>query len=160
MKNILIPTDFTVESLEILKTALREEEAEKVNITLVYGANISTSISDLLFFSKSACISKLREDDFCEALAIIENKFSEKIHHLDTDIFTGGTKSAFINFLEANQIEKVYVPRENNALSINRKNGFNLVPYLKKSNLESCEVDYTSSQEPAKGFQLSRLLMP
>lgn len=160
MKNILIPTDFTVDSLELLKVALQNEKEEKINVTLVYGASLSSSICDLLFFSKSACISKLRETDFCEALSIIENKYSERINKIYTDLFMGNTISAFHNFLEGNSIDKVYLPLRDDILKINKTKGFNLLPYLKKSNIEIQEIDYRKATNASEDLQLSRLLIP
>ncbi len=160
MKNILIPTDFTVDSLELLKIALQNEKEDKIKITLVYGVSLSNSICDLLFFSKSACIDKLREDDFCEALSIIENKHSDKIYRIDTELFIGHTVAAFHNFLEGNQINKAYVPLRNDILKINKAKGFNLVPFLKKSNIETQEIDYRKATNTSEGLHLSRLLIP
>lgn len=159
MKNILIPTDFTVDSLELLKVAVQNEPEERIRVTLVYGASLSNSICDLLFFSKSACLDKLRDSDFCEALSIIQNKYSKKIHRIDTELFWSHSIAAFHNFLEGNAIDKVYVPLRDDILKINKNRGFNLVPYLKRSNIETQEIDYSKTTSINEGPQLSRLLI-
>ncbi|WP_037318749.1 hypothetical protein [Salegentibacter sp. Hel_I_6] len=159
MKNILIPTDFTVDSLELLKIAIQNEPEERIRVTLVYGASLSNSICDLLFFSKSACLDKLREPNFCEALSIIQNKYSKKIHRIDTELFMSHSTAAFHNFLEGNAIDKVYVPLRDDILKVDKSKGFNLVPYLKKSNLETQEIDYRQAANINEGQQLSRLLI-
>lgn len=48
-KNILIPIDFTIESLNTLKFALEENKNEQLTVVLMYATHLSDSITELLF---------------------------------------------------------------------------------------------------------------
>ncbi|MEH6679912.1 MAG: hypothetical protein V7724_05155 [Sediminicola sp.] len=160
MQHILIPTDFTVDSLEILTIALEGEKSQNLNITLVYGAHLSSSITDLLFFSKSSFIEKLQEPDFNEALAIIRNKYADRINSLRMDLFLGRTHGGFRDFVERNGITKVYIPKSEALLRVDGKKGFNLLPFLRNIDVESKEINYNRVGQNSNDISLSKLLIP
>lgn len=53
-KTVLIPTNFEINSLKLLKEFLTNDlgDTTKVNIILLKGVNLSSSITDLLFFKE------------------------------------------------------------------------------------------------------------
>ncbi len=108
--SILIPTDFTVASLNLLKQALKDHKDEKRNYILVFECNLGDSITDLLFLSKTTLISSYANETFNEGLDILKSRFSEVIDSIRIEPFYGFTKAAFRNFTDANQVEKAYVP--------------------------------------------------
>ncbi len=77
-RTILIATDYSLESLNILKKVMREKEAsedrDQYDILLVSGYDTGDSIRDLLFNTKSTIFNKLRPQEFCEAYGIIKIK--------------------------------------------------------------------------------------
>ena len=75
MKTVLIPTDFSIESLNTVKGALKQCEGENTNLILVYGVYLSDSITDLLFFSKPKYLSTLQSEKFTQACEILKNKY-------------------------------------------------------------------------------------
>lgn len=159
MKNILVPTDFTVDSLVLLKKAI-ENEDEKLNLTLVYGKFLSTSISELVFFSKSKILNSLENQSFKEARGILENRYFSRINTLRTDIFFGKNQSAFENFLKGNKIDKAYIPDDPKSLHPQLKKGFDLIPYLKRSDLELTEIAYSNHTPVTIEETLAKLLIP
>ena len=159
MKIILIPTDFTADSLSILKNALNSEKDEKVNIILGYGKRLSWSISDLLFYSTRSIIKELEDDDFSEAKEIIMNKYSSKINSLRVEIFHGLNQNAFDNFIKGNQINYSVIPETDDAMDFKHKQGFDIVPFIKKSNVSVETVSYTREYATsAEGNRLFKLL--
>lgn len=142
-KTILIPTDFTVESLNLVKQSLIDHQDEKINIILVHCVNMSNTITDLLFFSKNKIIEKLSQESFQEGCSILINRFSDNINSFRKELFSGYNQSAFNNFIEANQIDKIYIPEEYE-FKFNNEISENIMPYIKKTNLKKVSVNWES----------------
>jgi hypothetical protein len=134
-KTILIATDYSLESLNILKKVLKEknatEENTQYNILLVSGYDMGDSIRDLLFNTKGTVFNKIRSKEFCDAFSIIKNKYPHLINKIVCDVFTGSFQRAFNNYLTAENIEEAYYA--NTLKDKNTKGKFDLIPYLKKA---------------------------
>tara|TARA_R110002051_G_scaffold1700_3_gene9622 strand:+ start:12009 stop:12488 length:480 start_codon:yes stop_codon:yes gene_type:complete len=131
MKKILIPTDFTVESLNVLKYVLEHHSEKKIHIVLVHGTMLPDSISELLFFRKNVFMESLMSDAFCEAKDIIANKFFSKIHRIETELYFGFNRSALQKFIEAHHITEAYIPTNYTFKKVNKKS-FDFIPQIKK----------------------------
>jgi hypothetical protein len=132
-RTILIPTDFSISSLNLVRYAIERNPDDTLNIVFVTGISLSESITDLLFFSKKEIIENLENNDFREACQIIRNRYQSVISSMRTALFTGFTQAAFSNFLEGNQIDEIYLPQNNNLEYKGRT--FNPVPFMERSNL-------------------------
>lgn len=152
IKNILIPTDFTVESLNLVKSFLKQKKSDFVcNIILLHGTTLSDSITDLLFFSKSRAIESLSNKAFEEACDIIRNKYDSQINIVKKDIFTGKNQAAFDHYIAANKIDEAYIPSDYTSGRTDGKS-FDLIPYIKKSSLHVKEVKWRNTEAvPEKG---------
>lgn len=135
IKTILIATDFSLESLNILKKVLKEKNSRneeiQYNILLVSGYDMGDSIRDLLFTTKGTVFNKIRSKEFCDAYAIIRNKYPHLINKILCDVFTGSFQRAFNNYLNAAQVEEAYYTTTLRDKSTKGK--FDLMPYLKKA---------------------------
>ncbi|WP_449400115.1 hypothetical protein [Chryseobacterium wanjuense] len=153
-KTILIATDYSLESLNILKKVLRKKDASEdqnqYNILLVSGYDMGDSIRDLLFNTKSAIFNKLRPLEFCEAYEIIRNKYPHLINKIVCDIFTGSFQRTFNNYVKAENIEEAYY---STSIRSTEKGKFDLIPYIKKCEyLESHEISVEVRESlPEKG---------
>lgn len=156
MRKILIPTDLSVNSLILLERAL-DDCQQLTNIVLVYGASLSSSITELLFYSKEDYLEELKSETFNKAITIIENKHEDVINSLTIDIFFGGTKNAFNNFIEGQKITHAYLPSDGRTLKCKRKNVFNIVPFLKDSEIEIINVEYPTAMNVVSNNTLARL---
>jgi len=153
-RTILIATDYSLESLNILKKVMREKDASEdpnqYNILLVSGYDTGDSIRDLLFNTKSTIFHKLRPKEFCEAYTIIKNKYPHLINKIVCDIFTGSFQRTFNNYVKAENIEEAYY-----SASIKSKGDgkFDLIQYIKKcKDLDSHEISVASQEHlPEKG---------
>lgn len=132
-KTILIATDYSLESLNILKKVLREKDAaedqNQYNILLVSGYDSGDSIRDLLFNTKTTVFNKIRPAEFCDAYEIIKNKYPHLINRITCDIFTGSFQRTFNQYVEAGNIEEAYY---SNSIKSRGNGKFDLVPYIKK----------------------------
>lgn len=137
MKKILLfPTDFSIESLTLVKAALPQLDARyNYELLLVYGQIGSDTITDMLFQSRSKQIAALSSPAFEEALAILKNKYGALIAGIRKDIVSDYGQRAFNNYLDANGVDMAFVP-ENADLISKRKNSLDLVPMIYKSKVE------------------------
>ncbi|ANF50765.1 hypothetical protein A0O34_09640 [Chryseobacterium glaciei] len=132
-KTILIATDYSLESLNILKKVLKEKDAREeeiqYKILLVSGYEMGDSIRDLLFTTKSTIFNKIRPQEFVDAFGIIRNKYPHLINKIVCDIFTGSFQRTFNNYVNAENIEEAYYSP---AIKSKGKGKFDIVPYIKK----------------------------
>jgi len=154
-KTILIATDYSLESLSVLKKVLKEKETAndgiKYNIMLVTGYDMGDSIRDLLFTTKTMILNKVRTQEFYDACSIINNKYPNIINKIVFDVFTGSMQRAFNNYIEAANIEEAYFSSN---LKTKARNGkFDLIPYIKKSKILAIQDIHTEVFEavPEKG---------
>lgn len=141
-KTILIATDYSLESLNILKKVLKEKDTSgdqnQYNILLVSGYDMGDSIRDLLFNTKSTIFGKIRPQEFCDAYGIIKNKYPHLINKIVCDIFTGSFQRTFNNYVKAENIEEAYY---SSSIVSKGKGKFDIIPYIKKcKELQSREI--------------------
>lgn len=140
-KTILIPTDFSIESLSLLKVALEEHPDEQLDILLVYGYLLPQSISELLFYSPARILDKLETEDFKEAGSILRNKAGSRIRSMKKVLFTGHTKSAFNSFLRFHNVDEVVIPVKQLALK-GHKQARDLAPFLNGAKTQKLFVSW------------------
>lgn len=135
VQTILVPTDLRVASLNTLKLALEFLNGVDVRVVLMYAEDLkSSSITDLLFYSRRTRIGNTVSAEFKEALEILQNRFEAKLSgNIIIERFHGYTVSALNNFIDANRIETVFVPKTYQ-LIINQKS-YNPLPLIKKLKL-------------------------
>lgn len=141
-KTILIATDYSLESLNILKKVLKEKEASgdqnQYNILLTSGYDPGDSIRDLLFNTKTSVFNKIRPEEFCDAYGIIRNKYPHLINKIICDVFTGSFQRTFNQYVKAGNIEEAYYA---SSIRSKGKGKFDLIPYIKKcKDLRSHEI--------------------
>jgi hypothetical protein len=141
-KTILIATDYSLESLNILKKVLKEKDASEdqnqYNILLVSGYDMGDSIRDLLFNTKSTVFNKIKPQEFNDAYGIIKNKYPHLVNKVICDIFTGSFQRTFNNYVKAENIEEAYYSP---SIKSKGKGKFDLIPYIKKcKDLNSHEI--------------------
>lgn len=112
MKNILIPTDFSIKSLKLAGAAVRRYESEKLNIILAHALQSDNSISGLLMLHKRQVIHKIYTDEFMEACEIVKNKYNSNIERIKVEFYYGSTKAYLNNFLDARSIDAIILAND------------------------------------------------
>ncbi|HEV7348576.1 hypothetical protein [Telluribacter sp.] len=159
-KTILIPTDFTIESLNTVKGALRQLEGEKVDLVLVYSAHLTDCITDLLFFSKRKYLDEQQNAKFKEACEILKNKYASQLNSFCLDLFTGINQNAFENFLLGKKVETIFIPKSYR-MKLTNKWCFDLLPYCRKCSLQYVEIDWNENRNvPDQGSIAELFLVP
>ena len=160
-KKIVIPTDYWVRSLNLVRHAMDMSEAERVRIILLYGIVLTDSITEMLFFSKWSFLEKVETREFVSSCKLLHNKYYSRIESISVDIFTGLSQAAFNNYLDGNGIEEAYVPTQ---YSWQHKDSrcVDLLPYFEKCKLPCREIRWEESVEltPEAADQLETLFFP
>lgn len=141
-KKILIPTDFSIESLNVLKTFLQKDTTqEQYDVVLSCGYYLSESITDLLFFSKYKILRGLNTDAFMDAVSIIQNKYANALRSVNVDLFTGTSQAGFDDYLEGHKIDAI-VYAANARFNPVIKKSFDLKKHIIKTERPKVSIDY------------------
>lgn len=159
MKNtILIPTDFTVQSLNVLKAVLSQNNnGQRYDIILLHGFSLGDSIRDLLFYSKSQQISALASTEFEEAYEVIRNKFDSQIGSLKLDLFNGYNLSAFNTYLEANHVKEIFTSDRKPEFA--HKNSFDLSRLIAKCPVSTTVIESVSKVPVPERGKIAEVFM-
>lgn len=157
-KTILIPTDFSVLSLNVLKAVLTQSDAsQKYDVILLHGFNLGDSIRDLLFYSKSQQMAALMNSDFEEAYEVIRNKFDSQIASLKIDFFTGYNLSAFNSYLEVNKIMEIYT--SDIKFTPAHKSSFDLSRFIAKCHVEAQLIETVTKPSVAEKGKITEVFI-
>ncbi len=107
MKNILIPTDFTITSLKLINKAAARFADQRLNITLVHALEPDNSISGLLMLNKRLDVHALYTAEFLDACEVLRNKYASVVDKIKIEFYYGLTKQYRSNFLEARNIDAI-----------------------------------------------------
>lgn len=145
-KKVLIPTDFSVKSLELVRKTIEDSEKGSLEIVLLHGVYLSNSITDLLFFSKTRMIKELQTDEFTEAINVLRNKYPIKLDSLHVDLITSKNKAYFMNYVEAAHIDEIVVPQKD-FLDFKKVKGFNTLPLFDACGIPCTYLDFEGEME-------------
>ena len=155
--SILIPIDFSVESLNTLKIALDKHKNESVHVIMIYAQNLSSSITELLFQSSRKIIQSLRNKDFDDALNILKNSYESSLQSLQIELFHGSNVQALNNFVAAKKIDIIYIPQHYRLQLL--KSGFNPLPLIKNANIPFQEVSWKSDDNASNNNAINQLFI-
>ena len=111
MKHILIPTDFSFRSLNIIRYAAGHFQDEQLKVTMLHFLEMPDSITDLLMMPRESSYFNLETPEFREGKSMLLNRFSSQVAEIRTDFFMGESKRQFKNYLEHQGIETIVFPQ-------------------------------------------------
>ncbi|MBC8152497.1 MAG: hypothetical protein H7Z72_06265 [Bacteroidetes bacterium] len=156
-KTILVPTDFCVPSLNILRLALEEITEPRVNVVLLHCHTLDDSITERLFYSPARIIQDLMTDDFDEALSILRNRFENQIGELQIKLFHGHVQSVFDTLLDTLKIDAIYFSKSyRQHLS---KRAFSATPYIVNGVIPYYELDLARRETSFERIKLENLFL-
>ena len=159
-KTILIPTDFSIGSLNLVKEAARAVTGEEgVRLLLVHGVYLPDSIVDLLFFSKQRLIDDMVSKDFRDACRIIHHKYYSQISAIQIELFTGYTQAAFQGLVDGFGIARAYVPKDHQVKPVGARS-FDVMPFIRRSGVAITEVAWTPLRNSPEKDMLAELFHP
>ncbi|UYQ92650.1 hypothetical protein MKQ68_21455 [Chitinophaga horti] len=158
MKNILVPTDFSIRSLGYVHSVVEKQNGEPVNIVLMHALKMPDSIIDLLQFGRGARHYELITAEFREACEILKNKYASAIGQLSVEFFVGTTNAAFRNFLAANSISAIACPTED-TYQLPDKESFNPIRLIRKCKYPLVDVHSVTRKPSFVRASISDLLL-
>ncbi len=154
---ILIPTDFSIASLNLVKQALTDHPEAPIDLLLVFECRLTDSITDLIFLSKKSLIDGHMSADFQDGIDILKNRFADNIRTLRIEPFFGFTNRAFRDFATANDVVHAYIPSTEALTSAHREMA-QLCQYIQKNALPHTSASWKEQQDynqsEASVFQL------
>jgi hypothetical protein len=141
VKRILVPVDFSVESLITLKKALDFLGDEQIHVVLLYGEHLPDSITELLFYSPGERLKKLIPPAFHEALTILRNRYEKQLTSLKIELFHGTSLNAMKNFVAGYNIDQVFIPAEYTLKPL--KGGFNPLGIIRRLEIPVLKMEWT-----------------
>jgi hypothetical protein len=158
MKRVLIPTDFTVESLQLIEYAILNFPKTKLEIVLVYGFKMPDTRWGLTHFSAIREVNKLTTETYAKAKNVFVREHSDAIDDLRFELFTGLNSFAFQNFSEQWGVKDAIVPR-GKFLNFNGSQCFDPTRFIKKNIDNVIEIPFETTVERQQvKFSISSLL--
>jgi hypothetical protein len=145
IKHVLIPTDFTVKSLQVVRYALEDAGTARLNILLFHMVDIPHSITDLLFFSKEQLRKKLINQDFKDACAVLRNKYASSVADIQCEVFYGSTAAVFENYVDARKVDVIMY---NKSLALKKIDARSVDSYalIRRCHKPLMDISHTATQ--------------
>lgn len=158
MKRVLIPTDFTVESLQLIEYAILNFPKTKLDIILLYGFKLPETRWGLIHYFPRREINSLTSQSYAHAKNVLVREHSDAIQRLSIELFTGCNSLAFQNFTEMLEVRDAIVPT-GNFLDFNNNKCFDPTRFIKKNIENVIEIPMGTIEEyPRTRFSFSSLL--
>lgn len=133
-RKILVPNDFSVRPLILLKKIMEQDPNHNFEIMLLNGVYPPDCVNSLLFYSKTRVIKENETSGFTKARDLFKQKFHPRIKAFYSEVITSKSKFALDIFLKTNGIQEIYLP-EDMDFQFNQRESFNPIPILKKAAL-------------------------
>ncbi|HVI47216.1 MAG TPA: hypothetical protein VM802_20225 [Chitinophaga sp.] len=158
MKNILIPTDFSIRSLGYVHSVIAMHPHEQVNIIFMHALEMPDSLFDLITFTRNSRHIDLITADFKDGYEIIRNKYSSAIKQLKVEFFHGNTRMAFRNFLLAQNIDVIMLPEDHDYNAPSARS-YNPEKLIRKCKYPFVNIQLLKSRPMAEKATISALLL-
>jgi len=139
MKHVLIPTDFTIGSLQTVHAAIVHFPEDEIKISLLHLLEMPNGIGDLLMRAVRREPTHLITSDFQKACEIIRNKYGHKIQQMDVLFRYGSTRNYVQNLLEGLDVDAIVLDPEAK-LGSPHSSSVDMYPLLKKSGVRIIEM--------------------
>ncbi|WP_434036090.1 hypothetical protein [Formosa sp. 4Alg 33] len=110
MKTVLIPTDFSEKSLQLIKNAVLHYPNDPIQLVLASGYNKRLNSSNPFGYSKSKLIKRLASGIFQDTLSNLILDHKNKIYSVNIELYTGTSDRDFNDFLRLNHIDESIIP--------------------------------------------------
>ena len=112
MKNIVIPSDFSLHSLDCIPTLLERYKNERFTILVLHVFCMSDSITDLLLLSRRNKDDEYISAAFRNRCRQLEWEYGDQIQSIEVKCFYGSTMAVLKNFLDGNHIDLIVYPEK------------------------------------------------
>lgn len=132
MKHLLVPTDFTVESLQAIPFALSRCGQEEVSVVLLHLMEIPDGITDLLMLPRERPYLQLFTESYRNEVERIRTASNGQITRIFTDFLYVGIQRIFHDYVRRHEIDAIVCPA-NRPLSLATKISIDPTPFIQKA---------------------------
>lgn len=136
---ILIPSDFTVDSLDFVRQSIEESTADCIDIILVYGNKSSTSASELLGIGLEDQLETLQSDSFLKGCSVIYQRYKNRGLSIFADILGTDNSHYLQHYLRGQSVNEIIIPRDY-IYKKKTRNFFNVANALRKVEGQICST--------------------
>jgi hypothetical protein len=111
MRNILVPTDFSSASFDLVEKAIQTMGEQVVNITMFHAFQIPFFVSDLIRNQRQP-YHDLLTDSFRNNCKQIKQQFPKQVNSIVFRHLYGNTPVVFRHFVDANDIDLIVYPEQ------------------------------------------------
>lgn len=139
MKTILLPSDFSMESVHVAETVVRES-TEDLRLVFTHLFHVADDIQDLLFSSYREKEYELVPEEFWKECTILKDLYSKKLLSIKVAFYYGNKLASFKNFLDYHQADCIAYS-ESYGIPKLKKSSIEALPVLKKCGLPLLNTD-------------------
>lgn len=110
MRNVLLPTDFSVASLELAGMAVQYVKNQELNILLFHAFEMPFADSEIAGSRDKLPYQNMVTEAFRNACKQLKQKYPKNIRSIAIRHLYGNTAAVFRNFLDANDIDVIVCP--------------------------------------------------
>jgi len=133
MKNILIPTDLSQKSLDVVHEVVKKNKNQQVNLYLVHMVRTPTDALELLFLKRNDLYSEVPRE-FFQSINDLRSTYPNQLGQIRFEFYYGHRAGILHSIIENLEIDEICVPDNHNFL-LPLEQSVNMLPLL-----ESCPV--------------------
>lgn len=142
MKTVMIPTDFTNESIQVAEAIVRDSN-EEVKIVFTHLFHVADDIQDLLFSGYREKEFEFVSESFWSDCKLLKEEYAENLKSIKIDFFYGSKLAALKNFMEYHEVDSIAYSERYGFPKLN-KASLDALPVLKKSGTPLINADLIS----------------
>jgi hypothetical protein len=111
MRNVLIPTNFSMATFDLVEKTLQSMGEQPVNIILFHAFQMPFFVSDMIR-NKKQPYHDLLTDAFRNSCKHIKQQYPKQLQSITFKHLYGNTPAVFRNFVDANDIDLIVYPEQ------------------------------------------------
>lgn len=139
MKTIIIPSDFSIDSIQVAETVVRNAK-EEVKILFIHLFHVADDIQDLLFSNYRKKEYEFVSDEFRHECDMLKNVYAGKLKSVNIEFFYGSKLAVFKNFLDYNKADFIAYSKSYGIPKLS-KSSIDALPVVLKSGLPLIDAD-------------------
>lgn len=138
MKTIVIPSDFSNESIQVAETILRNDKTD-IRFVFTHLFHVADDIQDLLFSNYRKKEYEFVSDEFNKQVQILKSVYPHLVS-VKTEFFYGSKLAGFKNFLDYNDAETIAYSESYGVPKLS-KSSIDAMPVIKKCGMHLINTD-------------------
>jgi len=119
MRNVLVPTDFSSASFDLVEKAIQTMGEQVLNITLFHAFQMPFFVSDLIR-NQHQPYHDLLTDAFRNSCKQIKQQYPKQVQSIVFRHLYGNTPAVFRHFVDANDIDLIVYPDQYEFIQVHR----------------------------------------